>query len=155
LAAARAVNRRAQVVTSSIRALLKRGSNLWAARSLVIGTFVGVIDLSLGSFLALVVHVPTRVAAMTALTVSSTITFLLNRRFAFHAEDLAGPAVKWVIVCIGEIIVHGQIVTSLRDAAHLPYPLAKISADLIIFTVPHLLLLRYVVFPRGGIAARS
>ena len=90
---------------------------------------------------------------MTGLTVGSTLAFLLNRRYAFHANELGAPAVKWVLVCIMEIIVHGQIVVALREGAHLPYPLAKVSADLIVFTAPHLLLLRYVVFPRGGIAA--
>jgi putative flippase GtrA len=136
------------VIREKLRALLRRSTGFWATRSVLIGLGVGLIDQTIGGTLAIGLHVPTRFAAMTAMVVSATLTFFLNRRFAFKAHAVAYPALKYILVCAGEIIVSGQLVMMFRDMAHLAYPLAKICSDLIVFTVPHLLLLRYVVFSR-------
>jgi putative flippase GtrA len=124
----------------------KLGS-FWATRSLIIGTGSTLFDFGLGTFLATVAHVPTRIAAMTALTLGTTLTFLLNRRFAFREPKLAGPAMRFAGVTVCEILVHGQLMVLLRDGHHLPYVTAKLLSDLMVFTAVHLMLLRYVVFP--------
>jgi hypothetical protein len=71
-------------------------------------------------------------------------------RFAFPDRDtrLAQTAVRWALVSAAQILVHGQLVTVLRDQLHVPYVPAKMLGDLAVFTLLQLALLRWVVFPK-------
>ena len=121
----------------------------WATRSLAMGSLATVVDLSFGAVL-LLLHSPTRAAAMVGTCAGAAFTFFSNRYFAFreHNPKLASPALRFVLVAGASSVVHGQLVVMLRDWWGVPYVPAKIAADLVVFTFAQLLLLRYVVFPR-------
>jgi putative flippase GtrA len=97
---------------------------------------------------------------MTGTTVGSIFTYFSNRYFAFG--DSAAPLVrsgsKFVLMTIIINTVHGQVVVWLRDDFGFPYPLAKIIADLLVATIPQLIFMRFVVFPKDrapGAAPRA
>ncbi len=122
---------------------------LWAPKSLLIGAMASGLDLAIGTFCAVVLVLPTRVCTAAGLVVGATINFLAQRRFAFQDRDtrLAQSTVRWLIVTAGQILLHGQLVTILRDRLGVPYVPAKMAGDVVVFTVLQLLLLRYVIFP--------
>ncbi len=122
----------------------------WATKSLVIGAVATGIDVGIGTFCAMVLHLPTRVCTAAGLCVGATLNFLAQRRYAFADGDtrLGHTFVRWALVTAAQILVHGQLVTMLRDSLHVPYVPAKMLGDLVVFTGLQLVLLRYVVFPR-------
>lgn len=122
---------------------------LWAPKSLLIGAMASGLDLAIGTFCAVVLMLPTRVCTAAGLVVGATINFLAQRRFAFQDRDtrLAQSTVRWLIVTACQILLHGQLVTILRDRLGVPYVPAKMAGDVVVFTVLQLLLLRYVIFP--------
>jgi len=120
--------------------------NGWATRSLAVGACASLVDLGIGTLLATVLHVPTAFAAMAALTAGSTLNFLGQRRFAFKEAAVALPAARWAAMTAVQIVIHGQLVQLFRDGWALPYPLAKLGGDVIVFGALQLVLLRYVVF---------
>jgi len=135
----------------SARALLMRRCGVrWASKSLLIGALATAIDLGIGTFCAVVLHLPTRVCTAAGLCVGATLNFLAQRRFAFSDGDtrLGHTFVRWALVTAAQIAVHGQLVTMLRDGLHVPYVPAKMLGDLVVFTLLQLVLLRYVVFPK-------
>ena len=127
----------------------------WATKSLVIGALATLVDLAIGTFCAVVLHLPTRACTAAGLVVGATLNYLAQRRFAFADGDtrLAQTFVRWALVTAAQIAVHGQLVTMLRDGLHVPYVPAKLLGDVVVFTVLQLVLLRYVVFPRRKGAA--
>ncbi|MBL8950731.1 MAG: GtrA family protein [Myxococcaceae bacterium] len=120
----------------------------WAVKSLLVGAVATGIDLCIGSGLVFVLGWPTAAAAMAGLGVGSTLNFLGQRRFAFNAEKVAMPAVKWAAMTAVQTVVHGQLAHLLRDGWGAPYPVAKLVSDFVVFGALQLLLLRYVVFPK-------
>jgi putative flippase GtrA len=127
---------------------LKRLYGWWATRSLLIGAVATLVDVSIGTFLLSVVGLPTLQADVLALAVGTTLNFLAHRYFAFREKNpkLADPAVRWILVTLVQVAVHGQLVTMLRDWWGVPFVPAKMAADLLVFTVAQLLLVRYFVF---------
>ncbi len=127
---------------------LKRLYGWWATRSLMIGAVATLVDVSIGTFLLSVVGLPTLQADVLALAVGTTLNFLAHRYFAFREKNpkLADPAVRWILVTLVQVAVHGQLVTMLRDWWGVPFVPAKMAADLLVFTVAQLLLVRYFVF---------
>jgi putative flippase GtrA len=115
----------------------------------LIGALASAIDVAIGTFFAVVVHLPTRACTAIGLCFGATINFLAQRRFAFGDRDtrLGQSTLRWLLVTAAQILVHGQLVTMLRDQLHVPYVPAKLFGDLVVFTALQLVLLRYVVFP--------
>jgi putative flippase GtrA len=115
----------------------------------LIGALASVLDLTIGAFFAGVVHLPTRACTGIGLCFGATLNFLAQRRFAFPDRDtrLGQSTLRWVLVTAAQILVHGQLVTVLRDHLQVPYVPAKLLGDVAVFTLLQLLLLRYVVFP--------
>ena len=128
--------------------LLKKVIASWATRSLAVGAVATAIDVTIGSFLVYVLGLPTAVSAMLALAVGSTVNFLGQRRFAFNERKVATPAARWALMTAAQSVVHGQLVQLFRDAWGVPYPLAKMGGDLLVFGVLQLVLLRVFVFPK-------
>jgi putative flippase GtrA len=128
----------------------KKLTGWWATRSLAIGAGATVVDVTIGTLLVSVAHLPTRASAMLALGVGTTLNFLAHRYFAFreHNPKLASPAMRWLLMTVVQTIVHGQLVVMLRDWWGVPFVPAKMAADLVVFSAAQLLLVRYVVFPK-------
>jgi len=121
----------------------------WATRSLALGGIATVLDIfvllgcvSLGA--------PNPVAAMIGVSVGATFTFFANRHFAFrdHHPELAPQVLKFVGATAGAMGIHAALVHLLADTWSVPVVLAKMMADVAVFSVGQLLLLRYVVFPK-------
>ncbi len=129
----------------------------WATKSLAVGAVATVIDVSIGSFLVYVVQLPTAISAMLALAIGTTVNFLGQRRYAFNEKKVATPALRWALMTAAQSLVHGQLVHVLRDWWGVPYPLAKMGSDVLIFGVLQLVLLRVFVFarPRAEAATSS
>lgn len=120
----------------------------WATKSLAVGAVATAIDVSIGSFLVYVVKLPTAISAMLALAVGTTVNFLGQRKYAFNEKKVATPAVRWALMTAAQSVVHGQLVHVLRDWWGVPYPLAKMGSDVLIFGVLQLVLLRVFVFAK-------
>jgi putative flippase GtrA len=140
---------------ANLLGLIQRARNLWAARSLLVGAASTVLDLCIGGTL-LWLDAPTRAAAMTGSLSGAAFSYFANRAFAFGDGDRGpGSLVRYVLITVVQSTIHGQFVVWF-SAWGLPYVAAKMSADVLVFSVAQLLLLRYVVFPRrkGAVEAR-
>ncbi len=129
--------------------MLRRLSSWWATRSLLIGAVSVGLDLATGGTI-LWFGGPTRLAAMGGTTVGSTWTYFANRHLAFrdHEEPVARSGIKFFVMQAVMSVLHGQVVVWLRDGYGIPYVFAKLMADVMVVTVPQLLLMRYVIFPQ-------
>lgn len=127
----------------------------WATRSLLIGVVAGGIDISVGTFCAVALQLPTRACTTAGLCFGATLNFFAQRRYAFPDRDtrLVHTLVRWVLVTAVQIALHGQLVTVLRDQLHVPYVPAKMLGDLVVFSALQLVVLRYIVFPRRNKSA--
>ncbi|MBL8949663.1 MAG: GtrA family protein [Myxococcaceae bacterium] len=121
----------------------------WVTRSLAVGAVATAVDVGIGSLLVFAFGWPTAGSAMAALAVGSTLNFYGQRRFAFDEKKVAMPAAKWAAMTGVQLVVHGQLVHVFRDWWGVPYPLAKMGGDIIVFGVLQLVLLRYVVFAKA------
>src|SRR5581483_9675626 len=137
-------------VVDTPKSWLQRLTGWWAARSLAIGAAATFVDVTIGTLLVWVVHMPTRPSAMLALAVGTTLNFLAHRYFAFQEKNakVADPALRWIAMTLVQTLVHGQLVVMLRDWWGVPYVPAKMAADLVVFSAAQLLLVRYLVFPK-------
>lgn len=147
-------------MTQPFRRLFNWAWGSWAARSLAAGGVATVVDILVGLTVLELLEVfvvglqPLRavsIAAMVGVAVGTTVSFLINRYFAFkeHKAKLAAPAVKFLVITGLAMIVHGQLVAFLKVRYGIPFPLAKIAGDLAIFSVGQLFVLRYIVFPKA------
>ncbi len=127
---------------------LRRLAGSWATRSVAVGAVAMVFDIAVGSLLLFRFGVSTQVSAMVGVVVGLVFTFFANRYFAFREPnpEVAGPAVRFIAVSLVSTVLHGLLVGWLRDSLGVPFVVAKMIADFLIFTVGQLLLLRFVVF---------
>lgn len=121
----------------------------WATRSLAVGAVATLLDLLVLLFLVKVFRFPNPLAAMVGVAFGATLTFVANRHYAFrdHAPELAPQVVKFASATAVGMCAHGACVFLLADRWGVPVVIAKLLADIIVFSVGQLLLLRYVVFP--------
>jgi putative flippase GtrA len=132
--------------------LFRRLWHSWATRSLAVGAASTLVDLAV---LLLMVHAfgwANAPAAMVGVTVGSTFNFFANRHFAFrdHAPELAPQAARFVVATGLAMLVHAGVVHLLADRWALHVVLAKLVADVCVFTFGQLLVLRYFIFPRSS-----
>lgn len=122
----------------------------WATRSLAVGAIATALDVGVGVAFVNGLMAPTRLGAMAGVAIGAAFTFFASRFFAFREHDpsLARPAVRFLLATGLAMLVHGQLVVLLRDGAGVPFVLAKLVADVGVFTVGQLFLLRYLVFPK-------
>jgi putative flippase GtrA len=121
----------------------------WATRSLMVGAGATVLDIALGSTL-LFLGATARISAMVGVVLGAAFTFFANRHFAFkeRSGEFARPALRFLLATALASVAHGQVVHMLRDNAGIPFVVAKMMADVAVFTFGQMLLLRYVVFPK-------
>jgi putative flippase GtrA len=122
----------------------------WIARSLAVGAVGTVLGMGLGVVL-LALGGSARWAAMAGTVLGATFAYFANRRFAFpeFRGGTGGSALRFALVTVASIAVHGQLVVWLMGLG-LPFLVAKVAADFIVFNLGQLVLLRYLVFPGPG-----
>lgn len=135
---------------------LQRLKDLWAIRSLVVGVGAVLIAVVLG-WVVLGLGGPTRLATMGGLAVAWVFTYVANKTWAFSDSDasVAGSTVRFVLMAVGTTLVHGQVVVWLTEGVGLPWTVAKLLGDVLVVTVPNLLIMRFIVFPRRARAERT
>jgi putative flippase GtrA len=150
---------KAEAPKSRLRAVVQKAWKSWATKSLAAGALATIVDILVGLgllelFDALKLgfdaHRAVSIAAMVGVAVGTVVSFLANRFFAFKEKNpkLAAPAVKFLIATGVAMLVHGQLVAYLKVHYAVPYPIAKMVADVAVFLVGQLLILRYIVFPK-------
>ncbi|HZH15424.1 MAG TPA: GtrA family protein [Archangium sp.] len=124
----------------------------WATRSLAVGGVATALDILTLLACVKLARLPTPVGAGLGVMVGAVWAFWANRRFAFKdSQGALGPQVlRYGLATGGAMLVHAALVGWLADRVGVPVVLAKLAADVAIFTVGQLLLLRYVVFPRSA-----
>jgi putative flippase GtrA len=95
--------------------------------------------------------------AMAGVAVGAAFAFFANRHFAFRDRNphLVPQAAKYVAATAAAMVVHAGFVWLLADRLGAPVVIAKLIADLAVFSAGQLLVLRYLVFPRRGPGAAS
>jgi putative flippase GtrA len=113
----------------------------------MVGAVATVLDVVSGTLL-LALGVPTRWCAMAGVVVGGTFAFFANRSFSFRqqGQPLGMPAVKYVLATGAAMLLHGQVVVWLRDSFGVPFVVSKVLADLAVFSLGQLVVLRYLVF---------
>lgn len=150
-----------------VKSRLQRFWKSWATRSLIIGAVGAGIDIIITNLLVLHLDFSWRWGAMTGLIVGASVNFLLNRYIAFreHAAFVS-PLVRFAVMTAVQSLIHGQVVVMIgalmRDVVwplhrwgieataleSMKLTFAKMVADVLVFTVLQLVILRYVIFPR-------
>ena len=131
---------------------LKKLWSGWVSRSLVIGGGATLIDLVIGTIMHHGFGISARVSAMTGVIAGAAFSYFANRYFAFRertSDKVVSSMLKFVGVAIISSIVHGQVVVWLTEKISLPFVAAKVIADIVIFGVSQLFVLRYIVFPKS------
>lgn len=122
----------------------------WVSRSLMVGAAATALDIAILLICVKVFGTSNPVGAMVGVVFGSTFTFFANRHFAFrdHKPQLAPQALKFVVTTFAAMLVHAYLVHVLADRMGVPVVIAKMIADVAVFTVGQLLVLRYIVFPK-------
>ena len=136
---------------SSLRALAQRVSQSWAARSLQVGALATVLDVCVLLVCKKVLKLPTPVGAAIGVAVGSTLAFCLNRAWAFRARGtpVTGQAVKFIISTLIAMSIHAPLVGILADWLDVPVVVAKLAADVLVFSVGQLLAMRFLIFRKS------
>lgn len=133
----------------SLAGVVRKAWDSWATRSLAMGGIATGLDVVV---LLVCVHfgLPNPVAAMVGVTAGAIFTFFANRHFAFrdHKPELAPQAIKFTAATGGAMFIHAGLVYLLADRWGVPVVIAKLIADVGVFSVGQLFLLRYLVFPK-------
>jgi putative flippase GtrA len=137
---------------SSFRAVVQRVLRSWAARSLQVGALATLLDICVLLVCVRVLKLPTPVGAAVGVAIGSTLAFFLNRHFAFRAGDtpVAGQAVRYVVSTLIAMSIHASLVGILADRFDVPVVVAKLIADVLVFSIGQLLVLRFLVFRKSG-----
>ena len=136
---------------SSFRAVVDRVLRSWAARSLQVGALATVVDICVLLVCKKVLKLPTPVGAAVGVAFGSTLAFFLNRSFAFRAQGtpVTGQAVKFIISTLIAMSIHAPLVGILADWLDVPVVVAKLIADVLVFSIGQLLVLRFLVFRKS------
>ena len=136
---------------SSYRALLQRVLRSWAARSLQVGALTTVVDVCVLLVCVRLLHLPTPVGAAAGVAVGATLAFFLNRIFAFRAQGtpVAGQAVRFILSTLIAMAIHATLVGILADRFDVPVVMAKLIADVLVFSIGQLLVMRFLVFRKS------
>jgi putative flippase GtrA len=123
----------------------------WASRSLAVGAVATAVDVGVLLVCVRWLGFANPLGAAAGVAVGSTVAFAGNRWFAFRdAEPEMGPQiVRFVATVSVGMVLHASLVHVLADMFAVPVVLAKLIADLAVFGLGQLFLLRYVVFPQA------
>jgi putative flippase GtrA len=123
----------------------------WATRSLAVGAVATLVDVCVLLICVRLLGFPNPLGAAVGVSVGSTVAFFGNRWFAFSdAEKQMGPQViRFAATVSVGIAIHASLVHVMADLFAVPVVLAKLIADLAVFGLGQLFLLRYLVFPEA------
>ena len=140
----------ARLKQATVLGWAKRAYDSWATRSLAVGAIATAIDIVVLLICVRLLHLSNPEGAMCGVAVGGTFAFFANRHFAFrdHTPQLAPQAAKFIAATSGAMLIHAVFVWFLADKLGTPVVIAKLIADVAVFSVGQLLVLRYVVFPR-------
>ena len=127
-------------------------SRSWAARSLQVGALATLVDIAVLLICVRVLKLPTPVGAAAGVAIGATLAFFLNRSFAFRAQGtpVTGQAVKFIISTLIAMSIHAPLVGILADRLDVPVVVAKLVADVLVFSIGQLLALRFLVFRKAS-----
>lgn len=136
-------------------ALARWAWHSWATRSLAVGAVATALDVVILLVCVKLFLLPNPVGAMIGVLFGSTFTFFANKYFAFrdHNPGVAPQAAKFVVATAIGMMFHAQFVYFFADRLGLPVVLAKFGADILVFTVGQMLVLRYLIFPKKKASA--
>ena len=136
---------------SSLQALVQRVMRSWAARSLQVGALATLVDIIVLLVCKRVLKLPTPIAAAAGVAIGSTIAFFLNRSFAFRAQGtpVVGQAVRFILTTLVAMSIHASLVGVLADRFDVDVVVAKLIADVLVFSIGQLLVLRFLVFRKS------
>lgn len=131
-------------------ALAKWAWHSWATRSLAVGAAATAIDVCVLLVCVTLFRMPNPLGAMVGVLFGSTFTFFANKFFAFrdHNPKLAPQAAKFVLATSVGMLIHAQFVYLFADKLGFNVVLAKFGADILVFSVGQMLVLRYFIFPK-------
>jgi putative flippase GtrA len=137
---------------AAILSWAKRAYDSWATRSLAVGAIATALDVCVLLVCVRLLHLSNPEGAMCGVAVGGTFAFFANRHFAFrdHTPELAPQAAKFIAATGGAMLIHAVVVWFLADRLGIPVVIAKLLADVAVFSVGQLLVLRYVVFPSAS-----
>jgi len=137
---------------SSFRAVVRQVLASWAARSLQVGAVATLVDICVLLVCVRALKLPTPVGAAAGVAIGSTLAFFLNRIFAFRAQGtpVAGQAVRYIVSTVIAMAIHASLVGVLADRLDVPVVVAKLIADVLVFSIGQLLVLRFLVFRKSG-----
>ncbi len=126
------------------------GQRQWELRTLEAGAASTLIDLAVLISLVQLAHLNPVPAAASGVAVGATVNFILSRRWAFTDSKgrLSGQIVRYFLGMAVAISIHASLVYLLTDRWGVYYVIAKLTADLLVFGLGNMFLLRVVVFPR-------
>jgi putative flippase GtrA len=133
------------------RSLWARFSGGWASRSLAVGAVATLVDICVLLVCVRLLRFSNPLGAAVGVTVGSTVAFFGNRIFAFRdaEKEMAPQLIRFAATVSVGIVVHASLVHVLADLFAVPVVLAKVIADLAVFGLGQLFLLRYLVFPEA------
>jgi putative flippase GtrA len=128
----------------------KHAYDSWATRSLVVGALATALDVAVLVLCVRRLGLSNPEGAMAGVAVGATFAFFANRHFAFrdHNPQLVPQAAKFISATAIAMIFHAAFVWLLADKLRTPVVIAKLIADVAVFSAGQLLLLRYLVFPK-------
>jgi putative flippase GtrA len=123
----------------------------WATRSLAVGAVATLVDVCVLLVCVRLLGFPNPLGAAVGVSVGSTVAFFGNRWFAFTdaEKQMAPQVIRFVATISVGIAIHASLVHVLADMFSVPVVLAKLIADLAVFGLGQLFLLRYLVFPEA------
>ncbi len=116
------------------------------------GALATVVDICVLLVCVRLLKLPTPVGAAAGVAIGSTLAFFLNRIFAFraHGTPVAGQAVRYILSTLVAMSIHASLVGILADRFDVPVVVAKLIADVLVFSIGQLLVLRFLVFRKAA-----
>ena len=136
--------------------LVRSARRSWVFRTLAVGALSTGCDLTVLISLVRWGGLDPVPAAVCGVGVGSAVNFFVNRAFSFKDSEgrMGGQALRYVLATGAAMSVHATVIFFLSDEWGLNYVLAKLLADVLVFAVGNLAILRLVVFPRHASGAK-
>ena len=78
---------------------------------------------------------PVLLATVIARVVSATLNFLLNKNMVFKIRESKGAVLRYILLCVGVMLVSGVAVSALHALIGINSTLIKIVVDFLLFFV--------------------
>ncbi|HUB08916.1 MAG TPA: GtrA family protein [Myxococcales bacterium] len=134
----------------AVEAAWRWAQRYWALRTLEAGAASTLVDVAVLISLVRLAHLDPVPAAASGVAAGATVNFILSRRYAFRDSrgKLSTELWRYVLGMAVAIAIHASLVYALADRLHVYYVAAKLIADVLVFGLGNLFLLRVIVFPR-------